>query len=989
MQVAQDPFDIAGRRDAARARADVAQLQHGEFHRLVKRDIYPQLAGNTILDMLVHAVAKPVACQIVAFAPGRQCRGRPDTTGILVAQVEGFPCAVAHRIVMPGRQAKLVRVFGPGVTGRAVADDAAELRIGQHVRPRRRSVLTGTQSDQVFAAISRKRADTVIKHAAWRNMIKGPGIGVDRMRVARRRLGQCEHFVLDRGRLQQRHGNVRRLPSRDLFGQFTTQIADDDARDGLHEDAILMRNLLPHPHEDATGAIDCVGLQPDRDQPHDLVLQLLPIPGLVLVPDDQIDDQSFQAPICVGLHHLPDEIQIVHIVDLHQHHRIIAGNSLCPQPGLTSTVLQQHGRLRTQGMVCVDDQAGETLVELCIGLRGVDLPAHDLVMRPCEIEDTVGQPAVAVFVDQRVARPAGFTDACHHVDAGGLFRSQRDPAANRDDGIQHGPLCVRQDVMLQCIRRAWRVAATNEARTIGFVGNTVDVGVVHRHQVQHPFGSLFLGTWSARAQDCLFARHQFALHEQIAEGRMQFVGDRGRQDDFGIGGDFDCARRARSIGDVQAAQLDVVFRRHGNFDMCFESVAAAAEFGLGIGENRLVTVDRNAGWLIGRRPESTSADIAQITETAPMVAGGVFAPARHRHFAQAAVTTSSVAQHHVVAPIRQHLHCRARAVGIAENAQPCFGCMRGGGRCRDFTGMRMEHAGAWDAFLQQQHGRLEFRIGTKSTLHRLVAQQIEQRQQTHALVMRHERSHQRTLLPARYARRGVVDRFVVAETADNAFGSHALQVLACSLGRDHQRHHAGVWRDHQVLRQPTLQPETGHTERTILIIHARIDGVVAAFGNTPRHVALPSVFHLALDRCSCALVQQRAFIGRHHQLWHQVLEHRSAPRQQRRIPIDIGKQSSQREPAFLRQLILRNGDEVAQPCLRGKQVVVARIEPAVVYVVADGQQVSTTVVQEPVIHLRALTGNVRQTLQLQDPCASCIAHGQWYRFICTQIAQRR
>ena len=46
-----------------------------------------------------------------------------------------------------------------------------------------------------------------------------------------------------------------------------------------------------------------------------------------------------------------------------------------------------------------------------------------------------------------------------------------------------------------------------------------------------------------RADDGLLVGHQFRLHEQVAEGRMQFVGNRRRQHHFGIGGDLDRARR--------------------------------------------------------------------------------------------------------------------------------------------------------------------------------------------------------------------------------------------------------------------------------------------------------------------------------------------------------------------------------------------------------------------------------------------------------------
>ena len=42
-----------------------------------------------------------------------------------------------------------------------------------------------------------------------------------------------------------------------------------------------------------------------------------------------------------------------------------------------------------------------------------------------------------------------------------------------------------------------------------------------------------------------------------------------------------------------------------------------------------------------------------------------------------------------------------------------------------------------NALLQQERGRLELRIGFKTLLHRAVEQHVRERQQAHALMMRH------------------------------------------------------------------------------------------------------------------------------------------------------------------------------------------------------------------------------------------------------------
>jgi hypothetical protein len=85
----------------------------------------------------------------------------------------------------------------------------------------------------------------------------------------------------------------------------------------------------------------------------------------------------------------------------------------------------------------IHQRAGEALVQLRIGLRGVDLAPHDLALRPGQIEHAIGEAAVAVFVDQRDAGLAIGADAGHHVDDRRLFRRQHDAATDRDHRIEY------------------------------------------------------------------------------------------------------------------------------------------------------------------------------------------------------------------------------------------------------------------------------------------------------------------------------------------------------------------------------------------------------------------------------------------------------------------------------------------------------------------------------------------------------------------------
>ena len=158
MQVAEDPFDVTGGGEPARTSGLVVQLEHAVLHRVLQPDVHPQLAGDAVFDMLVHAVAEAVARAIAAGAATWQCHRRPDPAALLVAQVERLARGVADRIVVPRGQAEFVRVLAPGVTGRTLAHHATELRVGKHVRPRRRRGLSVAELDDVFAAIGREPA---------------------------------------------------------------------------------------------------------------------------------------------------------------------------------------------------------------------------------------------------------------------------------------------------------------------------------------------------------------------------------------------------------------------------------------------------------------------------------------------------------------------------------------------------------------------------------------------------------------------------------------------------------------------------------------------------------------------------------------------------------------------------------------------------------------------------------------------------------------
>ncbi len=886
-----------------------------------------------------------------------------------------------------------MRILEPGVARRTFADHRAQAGIGDHVGPRRRCRRAFTQHHHVFAAVVTEAAGTVVELAGATVgqerprvvhvlVMRGGGgqaglnarVGDDRQprRLLHREFQFFLHRLRHKGRNPFRGGSL----APHLRNQRAVFVADHRACHRLQQDTVLVGHVLHRPHENAAGAVEQAGLRTGGHHAQDLVLQLLPVAGLAVVPDHQVGVETLLAPVGMGLHQLPDQFHVLRVGDLEQHDGQVARDGMAPQPGLSTLVLLQHARPCTQQGTGIQHVAGQALIELRLGLGGVDLAAHHLAVRPGQVEHAVGQAAVTILVQQCLATGAVGADAIHHVQLHGLLGLQHHPHADGHDRVEHRTVAAGEvGVGGQCLRGARRVATPQEARPVGFVGDRRHVGVVHRHQMEHPRWHFVVRTRPARAQHGLLGGQDLALHEQVAEGRVRIVGGRRCQYHFGIGGDFHGARATAAVGQPQAPEFDVVLGGDGHLQVALATVKRAAEFGLGVGEDGLVVVHRHAGGLVGGRPEVAAVHVAQVAERAPGIGGAVLAPAGEREVAVAAVAAAGMGEHAVVAAVGQQLHFRARAAGLAQHAQGRFVLGGGGVLAQRFDFMRMEHADARNALLQQQQGGLELDIGHEAALHRLVAQQVIQRQQAHALVVGHERTQQHVVVPRWDARGGVVDRLVHSEATGEAQSFERLKVLAGRFRRHHQRHHAGIGCDDPILPQAALQPQPRHAERAVLVVQARIDGVVAGLGHAPWQVEASAVDDLGFHRMPRGLVEQGVRVAGHHQLRHEVLEHRATPRQQRRRAVDLGKQAAEREPALLRELALGDGHEGAQPRFGGQQVVEAVVEAVVVDVVADGEQLAGAVEQEPIFHQRELPGAVRQVLQLRDARA-CVRTGR-------------
>ena len=330
-----------------------------------------------------------------------------------------------------------------------------------------------------------------------------------------------------------------------------------------------MRDLFDVAHKDAAGPVDHVRLHASGDQTHDLLLQTLAVDVALLVPDHEIDSETLQAPPGMCLHQLAHQFDVVGAADLHQHDRQVARYCVAPQARLAAAVAHQYAPVGAQAGLRVDHRAGQAPVELRIGFAGIELAQHHLRMRPRELEYAVGETSVMVLLGQRQTHAAALTHAFHHIDGHGLIGRERDDAAARRDRVQHRAGRVRQrPCRAERPRRLQRTAAADEARAIGLVrdrthprfGRARHAHAVHSHQVEHPRRCLLGRARAARAQHGRRSIEDLGLHEQLAEGRVQFIRDGTREHDLGVAGHLDRAAHVAVVGDAQAPQLDVVLR---------------------------------------------------------------------------------------------------------------------------------------------------------------------------------------------------------------------------------------------------------------------------------------------------------------------------------------------------------------------------------------------------------------------------------------------
>ncbi len=653
----QHPFHIAGHGQAPGTVGGVAQGQAGDLDRVVQRHELHQLGGDAVAGMFKAAVAPSVPRQIGGgLVADRQRCGAPQVAGILVANIEGLARPVGDRVVGPGRQLMFLAVGRPGVAAALSGDLEAEAGIGDDIDPGRRGRLAGAEYGDVFAAILAEAADAVEEFQPR----LGPGDLQLGDRVAAPGYGAI-------GRL----GFRRPLQLVEQAAAFPDQ---DDAGDGDEQGLGLGRNHIGAQHEDVAGRAFLADLRPRLAGPHQGFqgdLQVLDIGDGALVEDHQIHRQPLHAPVFHRLQRLAGQLQLADIGDAHQDDRQIPRYAQAPQVGLAAAAGGDHLRGGAQGRGGEDGVAGQALELSGRGAVDAQVMQLDLGLGPGQGRGAAEGAGVMMLVDQVEHLVAGSGGHGPEVDPRRGAGRDPDPAPQGEDGVQHGACGPGQGPAVD--RRRGGVdarAAAEETRAIGLELPLAHGLAIHHGQMRGPDLRVGGRAQAAGGQDRAQALQMLGLYEHLGKGRMGDIRALGRQHQFGIGGDFDLAQLIAKIENGHAPHLGVVLGGHQHFQAGGQLPVTAGELGVVFVEDHRIAVRLGADGLIGGRPGFARGHVPQKDVGAPIVAGGVLAPAGHRQVAPIAVAGAGGGHHHRIAAVRQHLggRCRAPRAGVTPGA---------------------------------------------------------------------------------------------------------------------------------------------------------------------------------------------------------------------------------------------------------------------------------------------------------------------------------
>ena len=868
---AQHELDIAGEHDRARIRPLVLEAQARDLHRRFARHGQRKRGTNARAAMVERADARRMddvvrrgSSLVVLRGPRAGCR-TPDMSGVGVLQVDHLTGGITHRIVEPRREPIEVAVLRPGEAAAALRDAEARAAIGDHVGPRTRRDVASVHLDPVVGGV-RQCPEPVARRRAWEN---------DRVAHLKHggnpRANRCA-FGAHRGGddFTEAHAVADHVNARDRSQQRDVSRGEDIAAADVH----TSRHFEHSPF--ARG----------DDHRRELVLELLDVRWFLGVQDDEVGLDALGAPVVVRHEQLADTRQAGLGADRGEDHGPVTGDAMRPECGLRPAIRRALRLWRAHGFPWIDERARELLVEGGGGGRDVEVAELDLRNRPRQRERTLRRTEVVVTIggDER------FLPRFRHDRGEGNGRRVPGLEANANaecgDGIEDRAGMASERA--GCVKGGWRLhrsSAADEHSAVGFASDLGDRFRADRGDVRAPGPRLVRRAWAPTGQHRALVRNPFRLHEEILERRVRAIGTGGGEDDLAVACELDVAIHPGAIGQRDPTNLGAFARDDDDLRSCVDAVVAAREGRAIGGERDMVGRRGRTHRLVRGGPDRTRRDVADVDPLPGRIACGIRAPAKHVHVAAAAVSAAGIREQHAVRWASQEADARLRRVRRVELAERHARAWRAHERIPFVDRLCLARGvAARHALVEQQGGRANCGIAQEpplpDSLPPLEIDGVVERNDGHPDVMRHERSHDGRR--ARRFRSRVVEGVVEPVRAVRTDALERGEVRQRNMRRHCQRQCTGVRRDHEVTAEAALEGKVGHAEGAILIGLVPIAHVVRRFRKAPRHAARVPVGDLPTDCRLMRLVEQRVRTRRHHEHRHEVLEHASAPRHQRR-----------------------------------------------------------------------------------------------------------
>ena len=242
------------------------------------------------------------------------------------------------------------------------------------------------------------------------------------------------------------------------------------------------------------------------------------------------------------------------------------------------------------------------------------------------------------------------------------------------------------------------------------------------------------------------------------------------------------------------------------------------------------------------------------------------------------------------------------------------------------------------------------RLGVKAGAHQSTEHCVGHSHDRHALVMGHERPHDRDGLPGRHTVGRKVQRFVEAMAAQRTQPGQGIQIGHRRRGIHHRGKGRRIRRDDEVSVQAALKAKPGYAEVGILIGVLRIPNVIGRLRHSPRHPLFRPERGLPTDDQPARALKQAAGRCPHYQGRHEVFEHGAGPRHEHGPACRGGDCPAKPEPFARTNVALCDRDKTCEPRFGGQQVVAVDVELSLVGQIADRQQLALTIAQKAELH---------------------------------------